>query len=70
MPDVGPIVLLAVDLAVGEALHRLQVGEVALGVPVGGVAILQIGERSAIPLFGGRSRRSDRSPPRPGSLDL
>ena len=48
MPDFGPIVLLAVDLAVGEALHRLQVGEVALGVPVGGVAILQIGERSAM----------------------
>ena len=48
MPDFGPIVLLAVDLAVGEPLHRLQVGEVALGVPVGGVAILQIGERSAM----------------------
>jgi hypothetical protein len=48
MPDFGPVVLLAVDLAVGEALHRLQVGEVALGVPVGGVAILQIDERSAL----------------------
>ena len=48
MPDFGPVVLLAVDLVVGEPLHRLQVSKVALGVPVGGVAILQIDERSAL----------------------
>ena len=48
MPDFGPVVLLAVDLVVGEPLHRLQVGEVALGVPVGRVATFQIGERSAL----------------------
>ena len=48
MPDFGPIILLAVDLAVGETLHRLQVGEVALGVPIGRVAIFQIGARSAL----------------------
>ena len=48
MPDFGPIVLLGVDLAVGETLHRLQVGEVALGVPVGKVAIFQLDGRSAL----------------------
>jgi hypothetical protein len=48
MPDFLPVVLLVIDLGLGEPLHRLQVGEVALGVRVGGVAILQIGERSAM----------------------
>ena len=48
MPDFLPVVLLVIDLGLGEPLHRLQVGEVALGVPVGGVAILQIGARSAL----------------------
>ena len=48
MPDFLPVVLLVIDLGLGEPLHRLQVGEVALGVPVGGVAILQIGGRSAL----------------------
>ena len=48
MPDFGPIVLRAVDLAVGETLHRLEVGEVALGIPIGRVAVLEIDERSAL----------------------
>ena len=48
MPDCGPIVLHDVDLAVGETLHRLEVGEVALGVPIGRVAVLEIDARSAL----------------------
>ena len=48
MPDFLPVVLLVIDLGLGEPLHRLQVGEVALGVPIGRVAIFQIDERSAL----------------------